>query len=83
MPNKISKISHKDDHIDENKEFYSKMVNINEEGVTFKSIIDGSLHYFTPEKSIEIQHNIGADIIFAFDECTDRKSTRLNSSHRL
>jgi queuine tRNA-ribosyltransferase len=36
----------------------------------FKSNIDGSTHYFTPEKSIEIQHDIGADIIFAFDECT-------------
>ena len=39
-------------------------------GVMFKSIIDGSTHYFTPEKSIEIQHDTGADIIFAFDECT-------------
>ena len=47
-----------------------KIATIDPEGVTFKSIIDGSLHYFTPERSIEIQHNIGADIIFAFDECT-------------
>ena len=47
-----------------------KIATIDHEGVTFKSIIDGSLHYFTPERSIEIQHNIGADIIFAFDECT-------------
>ncbi len=36
----------------------------------FRSIIDGSAHYFTPQKSIEIQHALGADIIFAFDECT-------------
>ena len=43
---------------------------IDENGVMFRSHIDGSAHYFTPEKSIEIQHNIGADIIFAFDECT-------------
>jgi queuine tRNA-ribosyltransferase len=43
---------------------------IDAEGVMFRSIIDGSAHYFTPEKSIEIQHAIGADIIFAFDECT-------------
>lgn len=42
---------------------------MDEDGVTFKSIIDGSTHRFTPEKSIEIQHDIGADIIFAFDEC--------------
>ncbi|MFA6404907.1 MAG: tRNA guanosine(34) transglycosylase Tgt [Candidatus Paceibacterota bacterium] len=44
---------------------------INDDGVRFKSIIDGSEHYFTPEKSIEIQHAIGADIIFAFDECAE------------
>lgn len=43
---------------------------IDENGVMFRSIIDGSVHYFTPEKSIEIQHNLAADIIFAFDECT-------------
>ena len=39
-------------------------------GVSFKSHLDGSIHYITPEKSIQIQHNLGADIIFAFDECT-------------
>jgi len=42
---------------------------IDEDGVTFKSHIDGSLHRFTPEKSITIQENLGADIIMAFDEC--------------
>lgn len=46
------------------------LAKVNEDGVSFKSIIDGSEHHFSPEKSIEIQHNIGADIIFAFDECT-------------
>jgi queuine tRNA-ribosyltransferase len=46
------------------------LAKIDENGVTFKSYIDGSEHQFTPERSIEIQHNIGADIIFAFDECT-------------
>lgn len=45
------------------------MAKIDDDGVTFKSIIDGSEHRFTPERSIQIQHNIGADIIFAFDEC--------------
>jgi queuine tRNA-ribosyltransferase len=44
---------------------------IDEEGVTFKSHIDGSTHRFTPEKSIAIQENLGADIIMAFDECSD------------
>jgi queuine tRNA-ribosyltransferase len=42
---------------------------IDEDGVTFKSHIDGSMHRFTPEKSIAIQENLGADIIMAFDEC--------------
>ena len=43
---------------------------INEEGVKFKSHIDGSTHFFTPENVMEIQRTIGADIIMAFDECT-------------
>ena len=42
---------------------------ITEEGVTFASHIDGSKHFFSPEKSIEIQYDIGGDIIMAFDEC--------------
>ncbi|PIR45275.1 MAG: tRNA guanosine(34) transglycosylase Tgt [Candidatus Vogelbacteria bacterium CG10_big_fil_rev_8_21_14_0_10_51_16] len=46
------------------------LVRIDEDGVTFRSHLDGSKHLFTPERSMEIQHNIGADIIFAFDECT-------------
>ena len=47
-----------------------KMVEIDEEGVTFRSHIDGSSHRFTPEIAVQIQHKIGADIIMAFDECT-------------
>lgn len=43
---------------------------INEEGVKFKSHIDGSYHFFTPENVMETQRIIGADIIMAFDECT-------------
>lgn len=42
---------------------------IDNDGVTFKSHIDGSTHRFTPEKAIAIQENLGADIIMAFDEC--------------
>lgn len=49
---------------------HGKLCVIDEEGVTFTSHIDGSMHRFTPERSIDIQHNIGADIIIAFDECT-------------
>jgi queuine tRNA-ribosyltransferase len=44
---------------------------IDDDGVTFKSHIDGSTHRFTPETSIAIQENLGADIIMAFDECSD------------
>jgi queuine tRNA-ribosyltransferase len=44
---------------------------IDDEGVTFKSHIDGSTHRFTPEKSIAIQENLGADIVMALDECSD------------
>lgn len=47
-----------------------KPARVDPDGVTFKSIIDGSTHYFTPEKSMDIQHKLGADMIFAFDECT-------------
>lgn len=67
---------------------HAKLVKIDEEGVEFQSHIDGSKHYFTPEKSIEIQHNIGADIIFAFDECTsptaeyDYQKQAMERTHR-
>ena len=47
-----------------------KFVKITENGVEFTSHLDGSKHFFTPEKSIKIQEDLGADIIFAFDECT-------------
>ncbi len=49
---------------------HGKLAQIDEEGVSFTSHIDGSLHRFTPERSVEIQHELGADIFFAFDECT-------------
>ncbi len=54
----------------------ARLATIGNDGVSFRSHIDGSLHYFTPEKSIEIQHNLGADIIFAFDECTSPTEDR-------
>ncbi|MHB1330697.1 MAG: tRNA guanosine(34) transglycosylase Tgt [Minisyncoccota bacterium] len=47
-----------------------RLATVGADGVSFRSHLDGSLHYITPEKSIEIQHDLGADIIFAFDECT-------------
>ncbi|MFH2039027.1 MAG: tRNA guanosine(34) transglycosylase Tgt [Chloroflexota bacterium] len=49
----------------------AKTRKIDTEGVTFKSHFDGSMHRFTPEISIQIQENLGADIIMAFDECAD------------
>ena len=54
---------------------------VDDEGVTFTSHYDGSLHRFTPERSIEIQHALGADIMFAFDECT--ASTRDHAYQKL
>lgn len=49
---------------------HAKLATIDEEGVTFRSYLDGSEHRFTPERSMEIQWSLGADMIFAFDECT-------------
>ena len=44
---------------------------LNEEGVTFRSHLDGSSHFFSPESAMEAQIGLGADIIMAFDECTE------------
>lgn len=49
---------------------HERLAKIDDDGVTFKSIHDGSEHRFTPERSMQIQHNLGADMFFAFDECT-------------
>ncbi len=49
----------------------AEMRKVDEDGVTFKSHIDGSTHRFTPEKAVEIQEQLGADIIMAFDECSE------------
>jgi len=57
----------------------SEMRKVDKDGVTFKSHIDGSTHRFTPEKAIQIQEDLGADIIMAFDECAppyDRNYTQ-------
>ncbi|CAB4889515.1 MAG: tRNA guanosine(34) transglycosylase Tgt [Actinobacteria bacterium] len=53
-----------------------RMAHVDDDGVTFKSHIDGSMHRFTPEISMQVQHQLGADIIFAFDECTTLMNTR-------
>ena len=49
---------------------------VDDDGVNFKSYLDGSMHRFTPEHSIQIQHGIGADMCFAFDELTSLMDTR-------
>lgn len=62
-----------DEVIAKNKE---RLAHVDEDGVTFKSFINGDRHRFTPEVSMRIQHQLGADIIFAFDECTTLFNTR-------
>ncbi|MDX1885833.1 tRNA guanosine(34) transglycosylase Tgt [Mycolicibacterium sp. 120270] len=62
-----------DDVIAEGKE---RLARVDDDGVTFTSHLDGSTHRFTPEMSIQIQHQLGADIIFAFDELTTLVNTR-------
>ncbi|OGY27535.1 MAG: tRNA guanosine(34) transglycosylase Tgt [Candidatus Woykebacteria bacterium RIFCSPHIGHO2_12_FULL_43_10] len=52
------------------------LAKVDEDGVTFRSHLDGSTHRFTPEISLEIQHKLGADIILAFDECVPYPSNR-------
>lgn len=59
------------------------LAKVSNDGVSFKSHLDGSMHYITPELSIEIQHNLGADIIFAFDECTSPTETELYQDEAL
>ncbi|ANY25754.1 tRNA guanosine(34) transglycosylase Tgt [Gordonia terrae] len=53
-----------------------RLSRVDDDGVTFKSHLDGSTHRFTPEVSMQIQHQLGADIIFAFDELTTLMNTR-------
>ncbi|MEY5018322.1 MAG: hypothetical protein RJB54_240 [Actinomycetota bacterium] len=62
-----------DDLIAEKRE---RLAHVDDEGVTFKSHLDGSMHRFTPEVSMQVQHKIGADIMFAFDELTTLHNTR-------
>ena len=67
---------------------HGKLAIVDEEGVSFTSHVDGTLHRFTPERSIEIQHGLGADIIYAFDECTspaadyDYQKEAMDRTHR-
>lgn len=51
---------------------------ITDDGVTFKSHLDGSIHHFTPELAVQIQEKLGADIIMAFDECPEPTNRKYN-----
>ena len=62
-----------DEVMAKNKE---RLAHVDDDGVTFKSHLDGRMHRFTPEVSMQVQHKLGADIIFAFDECTTLHNTR-------
>jgi queuine tRNA-ribosyltransferase len=61
----------------------SELRKLSDEGVEFQSHIDGSRHFLSPEKSIEVQVALGADIIMAFDECTPYPCTRINALESL
>ena len=62
-----------DDVIAEGK---NRLAHVDDDGVTFTSHLNGDRHRFTPEVSMRIQHQLGADIMFAFDECTTLLNTR-------
>ena len=66
----VSKVATGDELDAEDMAPLGNLAKITEEGVEFKSYKEGSAHLFTPERSMEIQWNLGADMIFAFDECT-------------
>lgn len=62
---------------------FSLKAKISDEGVEFQSHLDGSKHFFTPEKAIKIQENLGADIIMAFDECAPADSSKTYASEAM
>src|SRR5699024_8099190 len=62
-----------DDAVREVKE---RLAHVDDDGVTFRSFINGDVHRFTPEISMQIQHGLGADIMFAFDELTTLMNSR-------
>lgn len=60
---------------DYNEEKRSSLVNVTKDGAWFKSPLDGSKHFFSPEKVIDIQKNLGSDIVMVLDECTEYPAT--------
>ncbi len=66
----VSKVASADAVVSDVSATPGQLAKVTDEGVTFKSHLDGSKHLFTPESSMEVQWKLGADMIFAFDECT-------------
>ncbi len=72
----VSKVASGDENVQADKRPTGKqLAKVDDEGVTFRSHIDGSMHRLTPEKSMQIQHDLGADITFTFDECTSPQAS--------
>jgi queuine tRNA-ribosyltransferase len=67
--NAVSKVA-TGDEVEDISAHAGQLAKVTDEGVMFKSHLDGSKHLFTPESSMEAQYKLGADMIFAFDECT-------------
>jgi queuine tRNA-ribosyltransferase len=59
------------------------LTKVSNDGVQFQSHLDGSRHFFTPEKAIDVQHSIGSDIMMCFDECTKYPATREHAEHSM
>ena len=68
---------------DDKKLINKPLVKITDNGVYFRSYLDGSQHVFTPESAMEIQHKINADIIMAFDQCTSDTATKKESAEAM
>lgn len=83
----VGKVASEEENEEDTKTDHGQLAMVDDEGVTFKSHRDGSPHRFTPERSLQIQHNLGADIIVAFDECTsprdphDKQKRSLDRTH--
>jgi queuine tRNA-ribosyltransferase len=71
------------DEIKGKRSSISTLLNISEDGAIFKSYWDGSIQVLTPEKSVEIQRNLGADLIVAFDECTPFHGDKKYAEHSM
>ena len=69
----VFSLAHKNEHTRKG----GKKIKIDDNGVQFKSHIDGDKHYITPEKAIQVQTDLGADIIMAFDECAAANSSKI------